>query len=118
MEIDEMANKITDPAEREELFRLYVDLQEKLYEVEHLIRSKDGWQNAKAYWFANLRGSLNDEEYVSGGNSTFLSFLQDHGIADKEGNFIEPPEEVDEDEELDTDLNTDTEIDNKIPTKD
>lgn len=109
-----MANKITDPVEREELYKLYVDLQEKLYEVEHLIRGKDGYQNAKAYWFANLRGSLNEEEYVSGGNSTFLSFLQDHGIADKEGNFIELPEEVVEDEELDTD----TEVDNEIPTQD
>src|SRR5512147_741495 len=98
-----MANKITDQFEREELYKLYVDLQEKLYEVEHLIRGKDGWPNARAYWFANLRSSLNEEEYISC-NSTFLSFLQDHGIANSEGEFIELQEET---EELDTEPDTD-----------
>ena len=108
--------KITDSTDREELYKLYVDLQEKLYEVEHIIRGKHGWENAKAYWFGYMKGGLNEEEYSSSGGSTFLSFLQDHGIADKEGNFIEPPEEIDENE--DTDPNTDTEIDHKIPTAD
>ena len=103
-----MANKITDSMEREELYKLYTDLQEKLYEVEHLIRRKDGWEAAKAYWLGHMRGALNEEEYSAGGSPTFLSFLQDHGIADEEGTFIEPSEEVDEDEELDTDPNTDT----------
>lgn len=107
-----MANKITNPVEREELHKLYTDLQETMYNIEAIIRRKDGWEAAKAYWFAHIKGGINEEEYPSAGCPTFLSFLQDHGIADDEGNFIELP---DEDEECD-DEELDTETDNEVPT--
>jgi hypothetical protein len=107
-----MANKVTDPVEREELHKLYTDLQEIVYNIEAIIRRRDGFEAAKAYWLGGIKSSTNDDEYASGGNPTFKSFLQDHGIADEEGNFIELPDEDDEcdDEELDTD------VDNEVPT--
>ena len=94
-----MANKITNPDDRSELYKLYIDLQEKLSEIEYITRNKQGWEAAKAYWFGQLSGALNDDNYFSGGNSTFKSFLQDHGIADSEGNFISLPDEDEESEE-------------------
>ena len=103
-----MANKITNPDDRSELYKLYIDLQEKLSEIEYIARRKDGWENAKAYWFGGLSVAINDDTYHSGGNSTFKSFLQDHGIADEQGNFIKEPDEDEESEEVENeDLHAD-----------
>ena len=102
-----MANKITNPDDRSELYKLYIDLQEKLSEIEYIARNKDGWANAKAYWFGQLSGAVNDDLYHSGGNSTFKSHLQDHGIADEQGNFISLPDEDEECEDEDAYLHTD-----------
>ena len=102
-----MAKQITNPDDRSELYKLYIDLQEKLSEIEYITRNAKGWEAAKAYWFGQLSGALNDDMYHSGGNPTFKSFLQDHGIADEEGNFISLPDEDEECEDEDADLHTD-----------
>lgn len=96
-----MASKLDD-VEREELYKLYIKLQECKSEIEHLARRTSNWHNAKAYWFASLSSAINDDEYPNM-TSTMKSFLIGEGVIDEEGKFIElEPEEddgCDDDEE-------------------
>ncbi|MFA5203013.1 MAG: hypothetical protein WC708_01170 [Lentisphaeria bacterium] len=82
-----MASKLDD-MEREELYKLYIKLQECKSEIESLARRTASWPNAKAYWFANLSTAIDDSEYATH-NSTFKSFLMEEGVIDEDGNFIE-----------------------------
>jgi hypothetical protein len=82
-----MASKLDD-MEREELYKLYIKLQETKNEIESLARRTASWPNAKAYWFASLSSAIDDSEYVTH-NSTFKSFLMDEDVIDDDGNFIE-----------------------------
>jgi hypothetical protein len=82
-----MASKLDD-MEREELYKLYIKLQECKSEIESLARRTSNWHNAKAYWFASLSSAINDDEYPNM-TSTFKSFLMNEGVIDDDGNFIE-----------------------------
>lgn len=82
-----MASKLDD-MEREELYKLYIKLQECKSEIESLARRTANWHNAKAYWFASLSSAINDDEYPNM-TSTFKSFLMNEGVIDDDGNFIE-----------------------------
>ena len=94
-----MASKLDD-MEREELYKLYIKLQECKNEIESLARRTDNWHNAKAYWFASLSSAINDDEYVNS-NSTMKTFLIAEGVMDKNEKFIELPDEDEECEDED-----------------
>ena len=103
-----MASKLDD-MEREELFKLYIKLQECKNEIESLARRTSNWHNAKAYWFASLSSAINDDEYPNM-TSTMKSFLIAEGVIDDDGHFIEWKDDEDEGDEV-------CEDDDEPPTK-
>ena len=100
-----------DDMEREELFALYIKLQECKNEIESLARRTENWHNAKAYWFASLSSAINDDEYPNM-TSTMKSFLIAEGVMDENDKFIELP---DEDEVCEEDVEPPTKRESSHP---
>jgi hypothetical protein len=88
-----------DECERRELYETYINLQECVYTIEHLIRGTRGYDAAKAYWFASLSLGINEERYNAGGNPTMETYLLANGIMDENGDFIEEEDCEDDDED-------------------
>jgi len=86
--------------DRELLFKEYKRFDESVYEIKNIIRHMPGYEEAKAYWFGNLSGAINDEEFFS--NSHMRKFLQENGIMDEEDNFIDRIEEEEDNENQDS----------------
>lgn len=90
-----------DQESRRQFYDLYIRMMGERNEIEYLLRCcLDHYQvtKEKAYWYANISSGLNGDEY-STLNPTFEKFLLERGIMDKDGEFIEQPEEEEEEEE-------------------
>lgn len=109
-----MASKLDD-MEREELYKLYIKLQECKSEIESLARRTANWPAAKAYWFASLSVAINDSEYATH-NPTFRSFLMDEGVIDEDDNFIEWKEDEEYEGENPEDTEPPTKRESSHPT--
>jgi len=81
---------------RKRLHEIYRNLDELLTELKDTMRSEPDlqpyYEPARAYWLASLDVGLNAAEYVTF-NPTFSGMLEDLGIMDYDGEFIECEEE-------------------------
>jgi hypothetical protein len=82
--------------DREELFEIYTCIQEQYCNLVNFINthrsSFHGVDAAKAYWLASLDVGINAENHFTY-NPTLKTFLEDNGIIDEDGEFIEDEEE-------------------------